>query len=266
MMKTSISAIICILFALPNYAQDKYDPAIIAGNNIKKIEGYIFKDETATDSFLITKEYFNSKGRRTKIEVYDSIGISAEYIYKYQNDTLRIARVTRIGGKYHSTTMLSYDRKFRETKAVDYDRNGRKSGNRSKTKYNDRKRTSETKLFISKKLAVHTKKQFDSTGKLIQYKIKENGKWVDKYENGLNPNTLMQEFENYNGKGVKLEQKKQFYDKNTMVLGLNGTLKVAARDTLVTERYVFANGLLAYEIQYLNEKLIAIKKYKYELN
>ncbi|MEZ4920575.1 MAG: hypothetical protein R2792_15850 [Saprospiraceae bacterium] len=80
------------------------------------------------------------------------------------------------------------------------------------------------------------------------------------------PNTLLQEFRKLQWSGLKTEQKKQFYDKNTMVLGLNGTLKVAAQDTLVTERYVFANGLLAYEKQYLNDKLIAIKKYKYELN
>lgn len=261
-MRKLLPTLFSFIFALSIHAQDKYDPIVIECNNIREIEGYIV-EEGLMDSFLITKEYFNSKGRRTKIEIYDSLGIKSEYLYKYKNDTIRIERITKLHGLFHSKTKIYLDKKNREVKAVDFDEDGKKTGTYSKTKYNDRKRTKETKIYFTKKLSVHTKEKFDSEGSIVQYAIKKNGKWKDQLTNGSNPNRSEEEFENYENTGFKLERVTNTYTEKNSILGLNGTLKLLPNDILTTERYINSSGLIEMVKQYLNGNLINTKKYKY---
>lgn len=263
-MRNLATVLICVLGAFLLSAQDKYDPETIEENNIKEIRSYLFDQESSIDSSLITREYFNSKGRRTKIEIHDSLGIRMEYIYIYQDDTLRVERITKAKGVFKSKTKIQYDNKNRETKAVDYDIEGKKTGTYSKTKYNDRKRTEENKIYFSSKLAVHTKKKYDKNRKLIEYAINENGKWIQKLnDEGSLTNYKTTEVEDYQNLGLKLVKEVLVMEKDKSILGLQGRLNLVENDVLKTEKYVSENGLIKYEKQYLNNQLLAIKKYKY---
>lgn len=253
-----------ILITLSLHAQEKYDPETLERLHIKEIQGYIFEGNSKTDSFLITKEYFNQKGRRTKIEIHDSLGIRNEYSYKYKNDTLRIERITKSKGAFSSRTKISYDKKNREIKAVDYDINNKKTGTYSKTRYNDRKLIEETKIYFSKKLSVHTKKKFDKNHVLKAYLIKKNGKWINQMsEEGAFPNSSKTEIEDYKSTGVKLIRVEQKIDEQKTILGIMGRLTLTSGDIVITENYINKNGLTDYQKQYLNGKLIATKKNNY---
>ena len=59
--------ILNIIIALALNAQDKYAPKNIERNNIKEIDCYLFEENSKTDSFLITKEDFNSKESERKL-------------------------------------------------------------------------------------------------------------------------------------------------------------------------------------------------------
>ncbi len=245
-------------------AQDKYDPEMIVFNGVKEIEAYIFEEEGRADSFLITKEYFNKKGRRTKIAVYDSVGIRSEYIYKYKDDTLRTERITKIDGEFLNRTEIHYDKKNREVKAIDYDINDRKTGTYSKTKYNDRKSTKETKIYFSNRLSIHSREKYDEDHKVIEYSIKKNGKWVQQLDKeGKNPNCKITEAEDYQNSGLKLIKEELYVEKSKIILGLKGKIKLSPKDVLTTEKYLNENGLIVYERQFLNGEFIALKKYRY---
>src|SRR5690606_27619554 len=137
----------------------------------REIEGYVF-GKSLSDSFLITKEYFNVKGRRTKIEIYDSTGLMrSEYIYLYKDDTLRTERITKFQGVLNSTTKISYDKKGREIKSVDYDKNGNKNGTYSKSKYTDSNQIKETKLYFKNRLSLHKRENYDPKGPSDYYHV-----------------------------------------------------------------------------------------------
>src|SRR5690606_557016 len=106
LMKKLTTLVLSLIALYSVSAQDKYDPEIIMNNSVREIEGYVF-GKSLSDSFLITKEYFNVKGRRTKIEIYDSTGLMrSEYIYLYKDDTLRTERITKFQGVLNSTTKI----------------------------------------------------------------------------------------------------------------------------------------------------------------
>ncbi len=257
--------ILNIIIALALNAQDKYAPKNIERNNIKEIDCYLFEENSKTDSFLITKEDFNSKGRRTKITIYDSTGtIQSEYLYNYKYDTLRIERITKFYGNFSSRTKIFYDKNNREIKAIDYDINDKKTGTYSKTKYNDRKLTEETKIYLANKLSVHVKKKFDKNHILKEYSCKKNGKWTHELiKDGVHPNCSLTEIENFQNSGLKLKREKRKINERTSIIGLKGKLKLFVNDILITEKYINKKGLIEFEKQYLNDKLIAVKKYKY---
>lgn len=244
-------------------AQEKYDPTVIQRNNVKEIEGFILEEGDSLNTYLITKEYFNIRGYRTKIEVYDSIEIKSEYIYNYKDDTLKTERITKFGNKIHSITKLHYDDKLREVKAVDFDSNGNKTGTFSKTKYNDRKRIKENKIYFSNKLAIHTKEQFDKNGSVNKYWTKRNGKWILESMNNGNSDVIVEKIENVFGTELKMTSQTETITKDCTILGLNGKLKLSKEDILRDEKYIKSNGLIEYEKQYLNNKLLSIKRYKY---
>jgi len=265
-IKNSFALLIFSLFISVSIAQDECSPQIIVNNNIKEIKAYIFEDNVA-DSFLITKEYFNTKGYRTKIEIFDPIGIvRSAYSYKYKSDTLRVERITEFGGTVASRTKIYYDKKNREIKAIDFDAEGRKTGTYSKTKYNDRKLTKETKIYFSGKLRVHTKDRFNKSKKLIQSSSKVKGEWVQLLDdNGQAKNCTVTEFLNYEESNLKLIKSTLNVKEQQTILGLNGKLELVPNDILLTEKYYNTRELLEYEKQFLNNALVAVKKYKYKM-
>lgn len=254
---------VCIFFSCNSYGQDRHNPASFEKNKIRIIEGYIFLNENVTDSFLITKEYFNTKGRRIKIEIYDSLGLKSEYLYNYANDTLKLSRITKFRGKIHSIMRMDYDDNNREIKAVDWTSTGVKSGTYSITKYNDRKRTKEVKIYIYKRLVIHTKEYYHSDGSTKSIFKKIKGKWIEQSIPGFYSDCKIEVIENFRNTGLKLEKTTEVFPEKKIILGLNGRLEIKANDMLVGEKYTNDQGLIVMEKQFLNGQFISLKKYKY---
>jgi hypothetical protein len=259
-MKNLTIILLISIVAFSLNAQQNYNPEVLERNNIKQIEGYIFEGNSETDSFLLTNEYFNSRGRRTKIEIHDSLGLRSEYIYFYKNDTLRTERITKFDGRFSSRTKIFYDKKFREVKAIDFDIKNKKTGTYSKIKYKDSNLTEEHKIYFSNKLAIHSIRQYDENKSLKLYLVKKKGRW----ENQLNAKRLIKtEIENYQNTGLKLKRTEELVDRNKTILGIKGKLILKLGDVLITEEFLNKKGLIEYEKQYLNGNLIATKKYKF---
>ena len=252
---------LCFLFIGINltfiYGQQQ-DHVLIKRNNIKEVLGYVVNEANDRDSFLITHEFFNKMGRRTKIKVYKSNGSSTEYEYNYKDDTLCTERITRLGSK-SIYTKIYYDKKNREVRAVDFDANDNKSGTFSKIKYNDRKRTKETKIYVDNKLKVRNIETYDEGGQFLNVGLYKNGK---KHWSGLG-NVKSENIVNYNNQGLDLVKRTRVIKNNVTMLGLIGPINIVQGDELIDEQYYQLNGLLDYEKQYLNSKCIATKKYHY---
>lgn len=121
------------------FGQERMTPALAMQNSLQLVEAYVTEEIDSTDSFLITKEYFNKMGRTTLKEIYSRKGLGCAYSYFYKDDTIRTERITVCYEKFLSKTKIWYDRKNREVKTIDYDESGRKTGTYSKIKYNDKK-------------------------------------------------------------------------------------------------------------------------------
>jgi len=262
-MEKITHTILCLILVFSINAQESNKPHVIEKNKVKKVEAYVYENVTTSDSRLITKEYFNKRGRTTKIEIYDSLKIKSEYFYIYKSDTLRTERITRFNGELHSKTILKYDNKFREVKSIDYDDKGQKTGVYSKTKYNDRKNTEQTIIYTSRRPTIRIRKQFDSNNVLIKYSKKEHGKWVHSNKDQIDFNSTTEEIDNTSFGEFKLIRRTMVINKSNIIIGISGKLKVLVNDILINERYINSKGLLEFEKQYLNDKLIGIKKYKY---
>ena len=262
-MKNLINILVLLMAALAINAQQKIDPNMLQRNNIIEIEGYVFDSETAMDSMLITKEYFNAKGHRVKIEIYNSTGTTSEYIYNYKDDTLLTERITKFRNELHSVTKIRYDDKLREIETIDYDFEGKKMGTYSKVKYNDRKKTKETKIYIENTLYIHTMDLMDGNKFKKRLWTERNGKKIIKSECEQNKHVIEEEIINFKGSQLTMKKRTNQICKDQTILGLKGRLKISSGDILTDETYLNQNGLIEYEKQYLNDKLIGIKKYKY---
>jgi hypothetical protein len=263
MLKNYLSVFFTFMIVVSVCGQDKHDPALIERNKVKEIVGYIFEGENTMDSFLITREYFNTKGKRTKIMIFDSSGVKNEYHYHYKYDTLRTERITKFRGKFHSITKILYDDKNREVNATDYDENGNKTGTYSKTKYHDRIGIKETKSYISGKLAIHTKAQYDKNNQLIRNSVKEKGKWIQEEIKVIIQDTSLEKNRDFESSGVTVLKTTRLINKKTKILGHKSALTLFPEDVLTTEIYKYSNGLTKLEKLYINEKLVSVLKYYY---
>ena len=87
-MKTILFLTFVLIFvAQAINAQDEQPHSLIHTNLISKIEAFIFlsPEKMSIDSHLITTEYFNMPGYRTKIEIFDSTGLLNSYEYLYNS-------------------------------------------------------------------------------------------------------------------------------------------------------------------------------------
>lgn len=243
-------------------SQEQITPELAMQNNLKIVEAYVTEEVGSTDSFLITKEYFNKKGRTTLIEIYSRKGLGCAYSYYYKDDTLRTERITVCHGKFITKTKIWYDRKNREVKAIDYDESGKKTGTYSKIKYNDKKRTKETIMHFSDGFITESKTTFGENGKMIEHLVRENGRWYDKTNADLAPLHKSEE-ENYNGSNLKRVSTAKKIVESRTILGVKGKLKLEKGDMLKNETFILENGLTAHKNQYVNDVFIGKKSFFY---
>jgi len=246
------------------HAQDRVSPALLAHFNITVIDGSLFESQLDQDSFLITRDSINAKGRKTKVEIHDRNGILCEYMFIYQDDTVCTQRITRCNGQLLSKTQYYYDDQHREIKAVDFDKTGKPNGTFSTIQYNDKKRTKEVKIYFSNQLSIKEITSYNVDQEPIMISRRRNGKWKHaSLKDGMSPDLKKVEIENYNGTSLTLIRKELTIDVEKTILGLGGELKLVPGDLLINEQYRNKDRLIDMEIQFVNQKFIAKKKYKY---
>jgi len=242
--------------------QERMTPALAMQNNLQLVEAYVIEEIGSTDSFLITKEYFNKMGRTTLKEIYSRKGLGCAYSYFYKDDTIRTERITVCHGKFLSKTKIWYDSKNREVKAIDYDESGKKTGTYSKIKYNDKKKTKETFIQFSEGFTKETKTTYGDNGDMIEHLVKENRRWYDRTHADRGPLHETEE-ENYNGSNLKRVIVTRKINESTTIIGVKGQLKLQKGDILKNESFIMENGLIAYHNQYVNDVFIGMKRFVY---
>lgn len=243
-------------------AQQEFKVDLIEKNRIQTIDAYLFSSEAMNDSFLITRELFNIKGRTTRKEIHSKTSLRCAYDYYYKDDTLRTERITTCNGKFSSRTLLYYDKKMREKKAEDFDENGKRTGTYSINKYNDRKKTKEQKVYFNGKLSIWQTIQYDDQNKIVSSVYHPKSKWTPGKEKNV---STTETTENYNGTAYKLVKIISIIKKEETILGVAGSLKLKPEDELISETLFHPNGLTFTNTQYLNGELVGIKKYNYEM-
>jgi hypothetical protein len=239
--------------------QDKHDHFLISKNKIKAIETYSVSLQDSSKSILNTKEIFNNKGRRTSVKIFNKNGSTSEYKYYYIADTIKDKRVTIFNDTIHSTTKLNFDEKGRLAKTTDYDSNNKENGTYEIINYKRNERTVERKFYFNNELHIHTKENYSKSGELLKQYKRIDKRWVKSEK----PNTKEDTIENYNGTGLTLKRIVHSIKSDCTILGILEPIKLIKNDQLTTERYINEKGLIEFEIQRLNSKLIAKKKYKY---
>lgn len=254
--------------------QDEQAHDVIQNNNIAKIEAYVFREMDTQDSSLLTIEYFNKSGRRVKIEIYDSTGITNSYEYVYDYDTLQTARNTYYRNELRSVTKVINDEFGKPIKYEDYDAEGKMTGTHAELKYDQKHHLIEQMTVFNYNFFRIEKFKLDDNGKILKvHMVTANGrKLVKKYHTTGNvftessPSSSVRKETIYDAKtGYRIEKVTILEKRKTEIIGTGGRLKLNAGDKLLTERYFLKNGLLAREIEYRNKQFIASKKFNYFL-
>lgn len=272
-MKYIVSVLVLIYLCNTNlFSQERHPADLLVKHNIKEVEAYIFENMEAPDSMLITKAYFNKKGNRTKIEIYDSLSMIGYYEYIFKHDTLYTRRNT-----YDSKVLISSDRFVNNEygkmiEAIQYGKDGMKTGFRSIYEYNKNQDLLKSKTYYHNGLIKNTKKWYYPSGELKKERVLLPKKAVSKttfHKNGdvksqKSKNIFKkQEFQNYNDTGKPMIRHTMIKSYDTRHLGITGWRDLKKGDELITEKYFLKNDLLDHETQFLNGKLLGVKRYKY---
>lgn len=257
-----ITPVFYILILNRLIAQDEQPALIVSRNNVSKIEAYIFRtpeNEPGIDSSLITVEYFNKSGFRTKIEIYDSLGVRTAYEYLYRDDSIRYERRTYFSGKLNSITKIYYNKVGMVDQCIDYDTLGFKTGTYSKTNYNKQGEIKDYTICYDVKHKFKWKNIYNKDGKVISVVKHSTGKKIQKYDpwQGLSKS----EETKPNGEKMIIRKSKSYHRET--VLGLSGALKFEKGDEWERKYFYFGNGLINREEQYKNGIFLGRKKYKY---
>jgi len=273
MKKQQITLFFLIIFTNSLYAQDQQAFNLIKLNNIKSIESIISTADQRYDSTLISDEYYNRQGRRTKIQLYQSSAVTSSYEYLFEHDTINIERRTYEKGKLVSVTKIYYDKWGNPITNLEFDGNNKAKGISSELKYNKQRQLIETEVYIESQLVSHRKYKYYENGQKKEVQILKPKGRAETIKFDINGSQLKpdrarimmteEHFENHNGANTKMSKKTLTYGQNTITIGLAGPLELKQNDVLVTEKYYKTNGLLDYEHQYLNGKFITEKKYRY---
>ncbi len=257
-LKHCTTFLFCLLSAIL-IGQDVPDFDLIVNNSISKIQGYNISLKDGTVQTLKTIESFNLKGKRTSIRIFNDHGSVSEYQYHYKDDTILHQRLTFFDGQLHSKTTIKYDEKGREIETIDEDAEGKPTGTFTKTKYKKGGKIKESKIYIKNKLSKQTKEVREPNKDNVRNYQRDNNKWSQRDNSNIKTETIT----NYKGTKLTLQKKLIKIQKPQILLGIIDPISLKENDELIIEKYIEENGLIDKEIQYLNAKLIAKKKYRY---
>lgn len=274
-MKEFFTISILIVFqCLGIFAQDVIESKIIVNNEIKIIEAYIFNNREYKDSSLITKEYFNSLGKKEKKEIYEENHLRNYYEYYYDKDTvLNLRKSFDHNSQLKTISRLSIYKKNQKSIWEDFDSLNNPTGIVQKTIYN--KNNKPQRISIQKnnfkiydQIFKYYKNGMVKEEKILAPKEEKCLMFFD--ENGqMRPNhkarffllkTIIKKYENNEPEVVKKSYK---FQKTTRIIALEGKRQIYKNDILDIIQYFDTNGLLKNEVQYINGKFTIEKRYKY---
>jgi hypothetical protein len=254
-------------------AQDKHPTELLKKLHVKAIEGHIFESPQDTTPFLLTLEDFNPAGKRTKIQIFDSLGLDKTYEYIFERDTYYVERKTYLKDTLSSVTKVLRDKQDRIVGYEDFDAKGQRTPWHQTIKYNRLNQEIDSKVFIYTKTIYRNKTKYYPNGKIKtelfsgasgHYKKMRYDPLGNQIPSKRSPSFTRKEvIKNPKGyKGTMIRTQTQFKYTST-ILAVIGFIKVHKKDVLVTEKYLLDNGLPAFEVQYLNEVFVGKKVYTY---
>lgn len=274
-MKDFFTISILIVFqCLSIFAQDDIESKIIVNNEIKIIEAYIFNNREYKDSSLITKEYFNSLGKKEKKEIYEENHLRNYYEYYYDKDTVvNLRKSFDHNSQLKTISRLSIYNKNHKSIWEDFDSLNNPTGIVQKTIYN--KNNKPQRISIQKnnfkiydQIVKYYKNGMVKEEKILEPKEEKCLMFYD--ENGqMRPNhkarffllkTIIKKYENNKPEIIKKSYK---FQKTTRIIALEGKRQIYKNDILDIFQYFDTNGLLKNEVQYINGKFTIEKRYKY---
>jgi len=267
-----ILLVLQVMFSDNVFAQDNKQQDWMEKYKITTIEAMIMKNDDVQDSFMITKEYFNVRGYRTKIEVFGFDGPKCYYEYYYAGDTLKTHRNTYSEGGFVSVSKHRYDENNLLISTIDYDANGKETNTYKVREYNKKKQLKKVYITINGKRWMRQSLNYRSNGNLrsVYNRYAGRPKTVVRYHiNGakIRPENINLIEETYD-KTTGLDRKsitRIIKQEETTIAG-GGQTKFKIGDEITSETYTEERGLVMQEIQYINGSLSAIKKYLYQSN
>ena len=254
-------------------AQDGQPWDLLKGNKVHKIETYFLESNATQDSFLVTKEEYNQEGRRTRIGIYDSLGLANHYEYDYLSDSIRTERRTYYRNELSSVTKLVYNQDGNETSAIDYDTDGNKLAMSSKNIYNDQQQLVEVIIYNGDLVWVHRKMKYHDNGKLkesevikpnyLKNKVSYDREGEEKHNQNSKIYNHREVYEDYNSTGKKMEQRDSRFAYKIGVIGVKEVLNLKPFDYWRQQIFYLKNGLIDYELQFVNGRPKGRRQYKY---
>lgn len=268
---------ICIFTTINSiyfFAQDDHNSKLLKENSIQSIDGYVHKNKEKTDSVLVTREIFNTMGKKILIEIYNNGQFENKYEFIYYNDTVLLQK-----NLYDQQKKLISIQKIKKDKIkrIDhwefYDSLELKTGISNQLFYDKNNNLIRKTLQTNKEKITDVKYKYHKNGKLkkeiiilpkeeattIHYNIEGKMDW--------NPDSDFQYIEdliqNKSENGMKVIKRFYKFNKGLKIVGLAGRISVKKFDTLETILYYDEIGLLSSETQFKNRKFLSEKKYYY---
>ena len=246
--------------------KNNYD--VLVKNKVNELSTFLFESKTAKDSTLLTKEYYNNKGRILKVESFnknDEKDFTFEF--KYRFDTLKIASLKFENNILKVKTIYIYDKNNIKSQSVIYLNN--QYNNFTKFIFNKEQQVIEVKEYKNKKLSYLVEYKYYSFGeikeKIVKYpkKLRSETRYR-KTRAAVEAYTKTEKkYDNYKDTGKKLINTILTFNRKTTYKTIKGKMDFEKRDELKTKSYYLKNGLLDYILQYKNDVLIAEKVYHY---
>lgn len=267
-LKILISIPLSFLF-LCSFAQQKNLAKDLELNNVSQVDGYLYTKENSSDSILITREFYNNTGFKTKIEIYDSLENNfATYKYVLRFDSLPIAFLAYKGDTLISKSVYVYNRDYIKSQATVY--LGNQMNNFTTYIFSKDQKVREVREYKNKELALVTEYRYFYFGPLKEKIVKfPKSKWaVTKYRKTRYKVDLLEkyekQYENYKDSGRKLIKNTQLFNRKGTITTLKGIESFDKKDELKTKTYYLKNGLINYIVQIKNGRFFARKTYVYQ--
>jgi|GEM_PF-6606296 len=272
MTKVVLVILLAVFCHTLTLGQDEQSPKLIRENGIYKIETYYIESDASQDSLLTTISYFNPVGRRVEIEIYDSLQLNNHYEYDYLFDSIKVVRRTYFRNELQYTATIENDEYGNELYVEEYDTSGLLSFKYNFT-YNSQQQPIHYICYDSLGIINEWKKEYFESGNLKKYEqlwpkpLRKVLNYKDVGGDNHNVDSKYYRsvsiFENYNNSGNTMEQIESRNAQKVTLLGINGALELAPFDVLLDQIYYHDSGLKNYHRQYVNNKLVGIKKFRY---